>query len=114
MKNYLKHQYEDPTRLAEKRVGFILVCLCIAIMILFCVEAFAGEKEELSLEWRALVAEYNLAFERFKQTSPEFKNLREFHQKLNAKGFMFEKDTGKIIEKPEVEKPKVEKKSDGK
>ena len=91
-------------------MGFILVCLCIAIFILFCIEVYGGEKEELSLEWRALVAEYNLAFERFKQASPEFQKLREFRQKLDAKGFIFEENTGKIVEKPKVEKPKVEEK----
>lgn len=81
-------------------IGLILLCLSI--------EVWAGEKEELSLEWRALVAEYNLAFERFQQVNPQYKALLEFQKKLEAKGLMFEKGTGKVIEKPKPSENKSE------
>ncbi len=95
----------------------IVVCfalLAVAMMVR------AGEKEELKQEWRAIVAEYNLALARWQQSSPEFKDLNEFAAKLDQKGFMFERDAkgGLVYEKDGkgnlvikiTEKPKPEKK----
>lgn len=66
----------------------------VLLIVLFASVAWAGEKEELNWEYRALVAEFNVA----QQMLPQFRALQDFGQRLDAKGFTIEK--GQIVEKP--------------
>ena len=83
-----------------------LVLILVAVILLAgVVVVYAQDTEKLTLEWRALVAEYNLAFSKFQQASPEVKSLNEFLVKIDKQGLTLDKE-GKIIEKPKVETPK--------
>jgi hypothetical protein len=89
--------------------GFMKRIIFLGVILVFLSSfGWADEKDVLSMEWRAIIAEYNLALTRFQQSSPEFKLLNEFASRLDQKGFMFERDdkgnlTGKIIQKPKKE-----------
>ncbi len=94
----------------------VLVVLAIA-MLGFSTLTFAGEKEELSLKARALVAEANLAQSnaalwQIRGTEAQ-KAIQDFIKEIDQKGFMATPD-GNIVEKPkapvESKPPKVEKK----
>jgi hypothetical protein len=76
-----------------------LVVVLVAVVLLAGV-AWAGEKEELALKWRALVAEYQLAELRFNQVKQE---VSEFGAMVDAKGLMLQ--GGVVVEKPK-EPPK--------
>jgi len=84
-----------------------VIIFCIIISLLWIIPfSWAGDKEELTFEWRALVAEWNLTLERFQQISPQYQALRDFQQKLDKMGLMFDK--GKIVEKPKSQEKKPE------
>jgi hypothetical protein len=81
----------------------ILLTVLVLVSMFGPVQTKAGEKEELNLELRALVAEYNLAFTKFQQASPEYKAIDEFFKKIDTKGLQFV--DGKIVEKPKPPTP---------
>jgi hypothetical protein len=83
-------------------VAMLLSFLILSVGVLVTA-TIAGEKEELNLELRALVAEYNLAFTKFQQASPEYKAIDEFFKKIDTKGLSFV--DGKIVEKPKAPTP---------
>jgi hypothetical protein len=78
----------------------------LMVMLLMVGWAWAGEKEELNWEYQALVARFSLAQQRL----PELRAIQDFAQKLDAKGYMIDKD-GQVVEKP---KPAPEKKEEPK
>jgi hypothetical protein len=73
------------------------IILVLMVMVLLLGVAWAGEKEELALKWRALVAEYQLAEIRFNQVKQE---VNDFAVMLDAKGLMI--GQGNVV----IEKPK--------
>jgi hypothetical protein len=74
----------------------------VLAIVLMAGVAWAGEKEELNWEYRALVAEFSVA----QQMLPQFRALQDFGQKLDAKGFTIEK--GQVVEKPKPAPKKEE------
>ena len=79
-----------------KRLIIVLLIVLLASVVV------AGEREELALKWRALVAEYQLAELRFNQIKEE---VKEFAIMLDAKGLILQ--GGVVVEKPK-EPPKDE------
>ncbi len=77
----------------------IIVILLLAIIFLAGV-CLAGEREELALKWRALVAEFQLAQLKFQQVQDQ---VQEFNKELEAKGLMIQ--NGQVVAKPK-ETPK--------
>ena len=80
--------------------------IIVLFIVLFAGIAWTGQKEELNWEYRALVAEFNVA----QQMLPQFRALQDFGQRLDKMGFTI-KD-GQVVERPKVEpiKPAPEKK----
>ncbi len=82
----------------------IIVILLLAIIFLAGV-CLAGEREELVLKWRALVAEFQLAQLKFQQVQDQ---VQEFNKELEAKGLMIQ--NGQVVAKPKETPKEVPKK----
>ncbi len=78
----------------------IIIVLAVVFWAGVCL---AGEREELALKWRALVAEYQLAQMKFQDAQ---KQVQEFTKELDGKGLMVD-NTGQVVSKPKPV-PKLE------
>jgi sensor domain CHASE-containing protein len=91
-----------------KRLIIMLLAVVAFVIFVCAVITWAGEKEErLQLEYRALVAEFNLAQQRL----PQFQALTEFMQQLDKQGYMVK--NGQIVENPKPAPKKEEPKKEG-
>ena len=95
-----------------KKLIVIALAVVVFALVVWAVVTWAGEKEDLTLKYEALVARFNraqqvlpelAAYQAAQQRMPEFKALQEFGQELDKKGYMIGTD-GQVIERP-VSKP---------
>jgi hypothetical protein len=91
-----------------KKLIVVLAMVLLVVLIAWAIVTWAGEKEDLTLKYEALVARFNRAqqalpelatYQAAQQRMPEFKALQEFGQELDKKGYTIGTD-GQVIERP--------------